>query len=189
MMTFVGGGRIGMIGSMGAPGGPLVYVPDLAPVGSKDSYFPRSVEQDARALVFLGFLSDLEDANRAESTGSQGGDMANEAGAWDPSFRGAVTRFQSTQGITADSWIGPQTRTFLARAVAVKNANPGALPIPAPPGTVPPVLVQPGGVPAKPAVLPGVRPASSSSSDDTMMYVGIGAGVLVLGGLAWYALK
>lgn len=174
-------------GAIGAP--PLLYVPDLRPVGSGAAYFPRDVEQDAAALVFLQFLSNVADANREQSTGSQGGDMANSAGAWDPAFRSAVTRFQVAKGLTADSWIGPQTRTALAAAVAFQNANPGALPPPPSPGTVPPVLVNPGKVPAQPAVLPGVTPVNAKTTDDTMMYVGIGAGVLALGALAWYALK
>lgn len=169
--------------------GTLVYVPDLGPVGSKSSYFPRDVEHDAEALNFLEFLSDVADANRMPSTGSQGGDMAQEAGAWDPSFRSAVTRFQASKGLTTDSWIGPNTRTALAAAVAFRNVNPGQLPAPPSPGTVPPILVNPGGVPAKPAVLPGVQPASAKTGDDTMMYVGLGVGGLALAGLAWYALK
>jgi len=170
--------------------GTLVYVPDLGPVGSKSSYFPRDVEHDAEALSFLEFLSDVADANRRQSTGSKGGDQAQVAGAWDPSFRSAVTRFQASKGLTVDSWIGPQTRTALAAAVVFRNLNPGRLPAPPSPGTVPPVFVDPGGVPAKPAVLPGVQPASAKTDDDqTMMYVGLAAGGLVLAGLTWYALK
>jgi len=175
-------------GSMGAPT-TLLYVPDLAPVGSKAAYFPRDVEQDAAALVFLGFLSDAADANRQVSDGSQGADMANEGGAWDPAFRSAVTRFQSSKGLTADSWIGPQTRGALATAVAFKNANPGILPPPPPPGVLPPVPVKPGAVPANPAVLPGVRPVAAGEEDQTMLYVGLGVGALLLAGVAWYALK
>jgi len=177
-----------LFGSIGAT--TLLYVPDLAPVGSKAAYFPRDVEQDAAALVFLGFLSDAADANRNVSRGSQAEDINNEGGAWDPAFRAAITRFQTSKGITADSWVGPQTRTQLAGAVAFKNANPGALPPPPPPGVLPPVPVKPGAVPANPAVLPGVRPVSAGDEDDsTMLYVGLGAGALVLAGLAWYALK
>ena len=51
------------------------------------------------------------------------------------------------------------------------------------------VPVNPGGVPAQPAVIPGVHPVSAHEADDTLMYVGIGVGALALGGLAWYALK
>lgn len=175
--------RGNFLGSIGAPG-PFIYIPDLGAVGSKSSYFPRDVERDAAALVFLGFLSDVDDANRQVSDGSQAADIANEGGAWDPAFRSAVTRFQSSARITADSWIGPQTRTAIAAAVAAKNAGGLALPVPSQP-----VPVSPGAVPAKPTVVPGVVPASSVTSDDTLMYVGIGAAVLALGGVAWWALK
>jgi hypothetical protein len=170
---------------MGTISAPFLYVPDLAPVGSKSTYFPRSVDRDAMALNFLQFMSDSALDDLTSSMGSQSADMNNEAGAWDPAFRASVTRFQVAKGLTADSWIGPQTRTALAAAVAFKNANPGTLPSPLP--QVVPVI--PGQVPAKPAVLPGVTPASAKTEDDTLMYLGIGAGVLALGGLAWYALK
>jgi hypothetical protein len=187
MLTFVGGqGGVRRIGSLGAPA-TLVYVPDLAPVGSKATYFPRSVEQDAAALNFLGFLSDVADANRMSSTGSQSGDMSNEAGAWDPDFRSAVGRFQASAGITADTWIGPQTRTTIAAAVARKNAS-GVNPVPPPPpGKIIPVV--PGEVPAKPAALPGLQPVAAKEGSDTTTYLAIGGGVLLLGGLAYYALK
>lgn len=169
--------------------GTLVYIPDLAPVGSKSAYFPRDVERDAEALEFLEFLSASANAAREPSTGSQAGDMANEAGAWDPNFRSAITRFQVAKGLTNDGWVGPQTRTALAAAVAFANANPGVLPAPPPPGVVPPVPINPGAVPAKPAVIPGVTPVNTKSGDDTMMYVGLGLGGLLLAGLGWYALK
>ncbi len=170
------------IGSLVAA--PFLYVPDLGPVGHADTYFPRSVTEDMKALNFLGFLPD-DSTPTLTSTGTQSGDMNAEAGAWDPDFRAAVAKFQTARGLTVDSWIGPQTRTGLGVAVAIKNANPATPPAPLP--AVIPVV--PGGVPAKPAVLPGVQPASASAADDTLMYVGIGVGVLALAGLAWFALK
>lgn len=190
MMTFTGGGTAGLMrmGFLGQIAGPLVYIPDLLPVGSGSAYFPRSVEGDAQALNFLGFLSDADEAIRRASEGSQGADMGDEAGAWDTNFRSAITRFQASKGLTVDSWVGPQTRTALAAAVAAKNAGT-PIPPPPPPGVLPPIPVNPGTVPALPAVLPGVTPApSSASGDSTTTFVAVGAGVLILGGLAWYAL-
>lgn len=177
--------------SMGVINAPLIYVPDLAPVGSKSAYFPRDVSQDARALNFLGFLSDNDLNDLTPSMGSQSADMNNEAGGWDPLFRGGITRAQSAMGVTVDSWVGPQTRGGLASLVARKNANPGALPPPPPVNPSFPIPVTPGGVPAKPAAIPGVTPASSGGAGglSTVEMVGIGAGVLALGGLAYYALK
>lgn len=179
-------GSLGPMGSIGGFAAPFSYVPSLAPVGSGSAYFPGSVANDAAALNYLGYLSDGAFAGLSPSTGTQSGDMNQAAGAWDSAFRGAVGVFQAASGITADTWVGPQTRTALLGAVTLKNANPGSLP------NIPsvPVPVAPGGVPALPAVLPGVTPASSTtSSDDTTTYLLAGAGVLVVGALAWYALS
>lgn len=183
MMTFVGGSG-NRIGYLAGVAGPLAYVPDLRPVGSQSAYFPRDVENDAEALGYLGFLSDAANDDRMPSVGTQAGDMNNPSGAWDPAFRGAVTRFQVAAKLTNDGWIGPQTRTALAAAVLAKNAGQ---PIPKPPGGSVPIA--PGAVPAKPAEIPGVHPASASTGLDTTTMVGIGVGVLVLGGVAWYALS
>jgi peptidoglycan hydrolase-like protein with peptidoglycan-binding domain len=176
--------------SMGVINAPLIYVPDLFPVGSKSAYFPRDVSQDARALNFLGFLSDNDLNDLTPSMGSQSADMNNEAGAWDPLFRGGITRFQAAMGLTVDSWVGPQTRTALAANVARKNANPGALP-PPPVNPSQPIPVTPGGVPAQPAAIPGVTPASTGGAAglSTVEMVGIGAAALALGGLAYYAMR
>ncbi len=189
---------IGGLGDIG--GAPFVYIPDLAPVGSGNAYFPRSVEADAAALNFLGFLpSDSQlSAPRQPSQGSQAADMADNSGAWDPEFRGAVkagavTRFQAsdpTSGLVIDSWIGPATRTAIAFQVQIANANGlggGVVPV-LPPAVIP---VVPGNVPVAPNAppIPGVTPvpAAASSSDETLTYVAIGAGVLAVGGILWWA--
>lgn len=175
--------HIGLASIASLVAAPFAYVPDMRPVGHASTYFPRDVTEDMKALNFLGFLPDAVTPTLT-STGTQAGDIAQHAGGFDDVFRGAVGRFQTAAGITADTWIGPQTRTALVAAVARHNLDPQ------PPRVLPPsVPVNPGGVPAQPAVIPGVHPASAHDADDTLMYVGIGAGVLALGGLAWYALK
>jgi hypothetical protein len=174
-----------MFEGLGSPAAPFLYVPDLAPVGSKSSYFPRSVSNDAAALNFLGFLSDFDVGDLVPSMGSQSADMANEAGAWDPLFRGAVGRFQVFAGITNDTWIGPMTRSNIAAKVLQKNANPG-IPTPSLPPTVP---VAPGAVPALPTPIPGVHPASTTTDDNTTTYVAAGVAGLALLALGWYALS
>lgn len=176
---------------MGVINAPLIYVPNLASVGSGAAYFPGSVGEDARALNFLGFLTDNDLDDLTPSMGSQSADMNNEAGAWDPLFRGATTRFQAAKGLTVDSWIGPHTRSALGVAVLQKNANPAILP-PPPPNPNIPIPVAPGGVPAKPAAIPGVTPASTTTGGgglSTTEMLAIGAGVLLLGGVGYYALK
>ncbi len=188
MYTFADGRTLWMNG-MGQIAAPFQYFPDLSPVGSGSAYFPRSVAADAQALNFLGFLTDAELASLRPSTGTQSGDMNGPAGAWAPAFRGAMGRFQASAGITADTWVGPQSRGKLATAVSAKNANPGALP-PPPPNPDRPVPVNPGTVPALPTPLPGVTPASASSGGmSTGAMVGIGVGVLALGAGLWYVLK
>ncbi len=164
---------------------PFDYHPNLGPVGHAATYYPGSIAQDVQALNFLDFLSDSAMPEVEDTTGGAAGDADAEKGAWSPVFRASISRFQAAHQLTADSWVGPQTRTALAAAVAFQNANPGALPPPTPAI----INVVPGGVPAKPAILPGVQPAAAGAADDTLMYVGIGAGVLALGAAAWYALK
>jgi hypothetical protein len=51
------------------------------------------------------------------------------------------------------------------------------------------IPVNPGGVPAKPAVLPGVTPGDAPPEDNTMTYVAVGVGALALAGLGWLLLK
>lgn len=168
------------IGGIGAPAAPFEYTPDLGPVGSGNTYFPGDVEQDAAALNFLGFLSDVDDANRAISKGSLEADQSSDSGAWDNAFRQAVLIFQSAVGITTDGWIGPQTRGALVTAVNGKNANPDVAPPPLPaPGSIP---IAPSSVPAKPLVL-------TAKTDETLTFVGVGAGVLALCGLGWVLLR
>jgi len=185
MLTYRNGMQIGFIGAMGAAS-QIAYVPDLAPVGSGASYFPRDVEQDAKALNFLGFLSDVDDANRFTSNGNQSEDIQNQSGAWDPAFRAAVTRAQAALRLTVDSWIGPQTRTALAAAVATKNASGFNPPLPSPGVIIP---VAPGKVPVPPDSPAPPGTVVVAKKDDTLMWVGIGAGVLAVGGLAYYAIK
>ena len=170
------------IAGIGQIAAPFFYVPDLMPVGSKTSYFPRDTVNDAKALNFLGFMSDGALDDHA-SLGSQSQDMSNETGAWDPAFRAAITRFQASAGLTVDSWVGPNTRTALAKAVALKNAG---TPIPVAPGVIP---VNPGGVPGGSVPVPGATPVSDrTGGDDTLTYVLIGGGVLAVLGAGWYLL-
>jgi hypothetical protein len=192
MMSY-GGLRFGMGAmSMGSIAAPFPYAPFLGSVGSKSTYFPGNVHEDARALNYLGFMSDADLADITDSLGTQASDIENEGGAWDPKFRAGITRAQNAGGITADSWVGPQTRTTLLRMVTQKNlTTPPNLVPPVVPGLPPAVLpVTPGAVPANPAILPGITPAAAkTSSEDLLMYGGIAVGGLALLGLGWWALK
>jgi LPXTG-motif cell wall-anchored protein len=182
-------GISGLDGGIAGIAAPFLYVPDLAPVGHASTYFPRSVSEDARALNFTGFLDDASLASLFPSTGNQADDIDQTAGAWDADFRAAVTRFQAAKGLTVDSWIGPQTRTALAVAVAARNAQGvPSFPVPSlPPAIIP---VNPGGVPAKPAVLPGITPGvPAGKKDETTTYVALGVGALALGALGYFFLK
>lgn len=103
----------------------LMYVPDVAPVGSAaaGNYFPRSVTEDAKALRFLGL-----NAGNPGGGVSQQSDLQSKSGAWNPTFQAAVKAFQASpfgksKGLTADGWIGPNTRTALLAAVETKNAE------------------------------------------------------------------
>ena len=192
-MGINGLGGIGDSG-IGAPA-PFVYLPNLGPVGSGSAYFPGDVENDAAALVFLHFMSDLDDANRNISRGSQGADMrsGDEAGGFDPLFRAAVARFQAARGLKVDSFIGPQTRGGIAAAVAEANAKGlgGGFVPPLPPAILP---VDPGRVPVAPGGLPGITPAKTGPAkaeedDNTMLYVGGAVAVAAVGGLLWWALS
>lgn len=175
----------GTIMGIGGFAAPFSYTPDLAPVGSGAAYFPRDVSADAAALNYLGYMADGDYAQITPSQGSQAADMANDAGAWDPTFRGCIAHLQSDAGITVDTWVGPQTRTAIAAKVLLANANPSVPPAPAtPPGTV--VPANPGSVPANPAVIPGVTPSTKTS---TQTYVLAGAGILVVGGILYYAMS
>lgn len=175
--------RISGLGGIGQIAAPFAYVPDLLPVGSGNAYFPRDTTQDARALNFLGFMSDSALDDHPGSLGTQARDIAEQVGAWDPVFRAAVTRAQTALGLTVDSWIGPKTRTALLAAVTKKNA--GAIVPPAPPGVLP---VNPGSVPGGAAPIPGATPVKDNvGGDDTMTYVAIGGGVVALALLGWLA--
>jgi hypothetical protein len=158
---------------------PFDYAPNLAPVGSGAAYWPGDVEEDVFALSAIGFFPD--DVDLRPSQGSQAADMASESGAWATEFRAAVSKFQASAGLIVDSWIGPQTRRALAAAVAAANAG---APLPNVPPNVTPV--DPGRVPARRAVLPGVAPTEGMS---TGAKVAIGAGVLVTLAGGYYLLK
>lgn len=166
----------------------LQYTPDLAPVGSKSTYFPRSVDGDAVALTFLGY-----DAGFPGGGVSQSNDMNKGVGAWDPVFRAAVSKFQSDNGLTVDGWIGPATRTKIKERVDQKNAK-GGIPSPPVPLNVPipppspsnQVPVNPA-VPGQPQPQPGALAKVSALS--TGAKVGIGVGALALIGGLWWAFK
>lgn len=187
---------------------PLTYTPSLTSVGSGSSYWPGDVTGDAQALNVLGYLTDTDEywtpgGNTAvhPSTGSQAGDMAASAGAWDPDFQAAVKQAQAAFGDTQDGWIGPQTRTSLAQGVATWNANNSPI---APPQPVSPTPPAPGVPPAAVIpVLPGDNPpvpepgngGSTPSGPiawfeglSTVAKVGVVAGaVAVIGGGLWAA--
>ena len=194
--------RMGGLGDMAMAG--LNYSPSFSDVGHGSAYWPGDVSADAAALNYIGFLPDVYAAQLNPSTGSQQGDMNGAAGAWDPNFRQAVTDFQDSAGLTADGWIGPNTRRALAVAVQAKNASDSPI---APPYIPPPVAPAPGipnvipnitpPQPAGPPVLPlpavpgasPAQPASAHGETDWALYGGIAAGGAVLLGLAWWALK
>jgi hypothetical protein len=185
----------------------LMYVPDLAPVGSgaAGTYYPRDTTQDAQALNYLGFFPDPLLLEHVGTTGSQAGDMNEGAGAWSQPFQQAVRDFQLFMNLGADGWIGPNTRRVLGEQVAAKNLRepipvpvippapipvpPSPLPIPPAPIPVPPspLPLPPGPLPVPPAPQPA--PAQAKTDDKTMRYIGIGVGVLALLGLGAYALS
>ncbi len=175
---------IGSLVTMGAPPGGLDYVPDLAPVGSKSTYFPRSVNADALALTFLGF-----DAGIPGGGVSQQADMSSGTGAWDPSFRGALTAFQKSVGITADGWIGPQSRTKLKEKVDEKNRTAPNIPAaPQAPAPVPPPSPS-NQVPVNPSVPGQPQPATGFAALTTGQKAAVVAGGLALLGGGYYLYK
>ncbi len=188
---------LGPIGGFEFEGmGGLAYTPDLAPVGSKSTYWPRSVSADTDALQFLGFLR----GPVLQSYGSQSADMDNAAGAWDPNFREAVTAFQQVAGPfgytgVVDGWIGPKTRAALANAVAAKNASESPVTPPFVPPVTPPAPNVPPYTPPSPPYVPpalppppGVTPASTAKKSNTTMYLGLAAAGVVVAGVAAWAL-
>lgn len=195
---FQGMGALAMMGvTMGAIPAPLLYVPDLDAVGSEaaGTYYPRDVQNDALALAFLGFLSEAALASVRPTLGSRAADLSSQNAGFAPVFKAAVGAFQASPfaqsaGAGAiDTRIGPNTRKALAQAVLAENARRAAGGLPAP---APPPLPAPGVIPPSPSpgvVPPGVSPASAKTSDNTMMYVGLGVGGIALAGLLYYALK
>ena len=94
-------------------------------------------------------------------------------GAWDANFRAALSRFQSSAGVTADGWIGPQSRAALKRAIALANA-----------GAAPPAPTPDNPIPHKPASDPTTPPDEGLS---TGAKVAIGAGIVAaVAGGAYY---
>ncbi|NBU16711.1 MAG: peptidoglycan-binding protein, partial [Actinobacteria bacterium] len=155
-----------------------------APVGSKSSYFPRSVTEDAIALTFLGF-----DAGTPGGGISQQADMNSGTGAWDPTFRAAVTAFQQKNGLTVDGWIGPQTRKMIKQRVDEKNASTPNLPAPpTPPAPIPPPSPS-NQVPVNPAVPGQPQPATGFAALSTPAKIGIVAGAVALLGGGYYLLR
>ncbi len=181
--------------------GALAYLPDLGPVGSGSAgtYYPRDTSGDAAALNYLGFFPDFLLQAHVGTSGSQAADMAAFTGAWSEPFKTAVGDFQLASNLTADGWIGPGTRTELARQVALKNANeiipPGPLPIP--PGPLPfppgPLPFPPGPLPFPPAPgpspAPGPGPGPAPADDHTGRNVALVAGGLAVAGGLYYLLK
>jgi hypothetical protein len=192
---------------------PLSYTPSLTAVGSGSAYWPGDVTADAQALNVLGYLTDTDPywvsgGNTAvhPSTGSQAGDMAASAGAWDPNFQAALKLAQAAEGATVDGWIGPQSRGDLANAVAAWNqANaPNAPPQPVSPTPPAPNVPPPAVIPVLPGnggLLPPVPEPSNNGGGSTptgpiawfeglstIAKVGVVAGaVAVVGGGLWYA--
>lgn len=176
--------EMGELVTMGDIG--LRYTPDLAPVGSKSTYFPRGVTEDAIALTFLGF-----DAGTPGGGISQQADMNSGTGAWEPTFRAAVTAFQKANGLTVDGWIGPATRAKIKERVDQKNAI--APNLPAPPQPVSPAAIPPPSpsnqVPVNPSVPGQPKPATGLAALSTPAKIGIGVAALALLGGGYYALK
>lgn len=148
-------------------GDKLTYQPSLAPAGHGVGYWPGDTTADAVALDFMGYPSAT--AGNYRSAGSQAGDMASAAGAWDPQFRGAVMAFQQATGGGADGWIGPDTRQLLASSVASKNDAGGW---------------QGGGGESPAAPAPDVGPSAPSSNTTTLL--GLGAAAVAAFGAWWY---
>lgn len=187
------------IGAIGLIAAPLVYVPNLAAVGSEGAgtYYPGDVNADAMALAFLGFLAESALPSIGATRGSRAADMPAQVAGFNPTFKAAVGAFQGSPAGQAggagvvDTRIGPNTRKALAAAVLAENARraAGGLPPPPPPPPSPGVL-PPGPSPLPvPVPPPGVQPASAKESDDTMTYVAVGGGLLALGALAYFALR
>lgn len=187
------------LGGLGALPDQLVYVADLGPVGSGATYYPRDTMRDAEALAFLGLLSEAELSEHVGTLGSAAKDMGAGQGAWNPEFQRAVRVFQGRTGgrLTVDGWIGPKTRTVMIEAVTQENARriagrlPAAPAAPPIPGLPAPSVPRPGVLDPTPvAPKPGqIAPVAAKEEDDTLLYVGLGVGVLALLGIGYYALS
>lgn len=184
----------GMAGLGAVDAAPLVYVPNLLPVGSGASYNPGPIGADAHALNFLGFIPDALLPQIPDTSGNVAQDQALETGAFNKVFRQAVTDFQQTAGgLTVDGFIGPKTRTALGLAVAAKNAQgvPTAPPftppvVPGVPG-VPPNLPVPGGM-LPPVPNPNVQPAAAQTDSGFPTVPVVIGGAVVLALVAAYFL-
>lgn len=158
----------------------LDYVPSAADAGRGSSYWPGDTSGDAKALNYLGFFPDVYLEAHVGTTGSQAGDMGQNAGAWDPAFRQAVSDFQAvTSGLTVDGWIGPNTRRKLGEAVAKKNATESPIAPPFVPGVIDPVSPVP----------PAVKPQPKQDDGGGFPWLLAALGVAVVGGGAYYLLK
>lgn len=174
--------------------GPIVYDPDTGDVGSGSAgtYYPRDTADDARALNYLGFMSDAELAAHVGTYGSQAEDMNASQGGWDPVFREAVTAFQGTRPSlgTPDGWIGPATRGALGEAVLEKNNGnypPPPNPNPAPPPPAPGPLPNPPPIPNPNPPPPNPAPAPAANNTVRNVLLGV-AGLVVLGVVGYVAL-
>lgn len=171
---------------------PMTYTPNLGPVGSGSSYWPGDVSMDAAALNYIGVTPDS--LLLRPSTGTQAGDMAASAGAWDPNFQAGVKAFQGANGDTVDGWIGPQTRTSLAAAVTAANlkASPIAPPQPISPTPPAPDVPPPGVLPSpggggggSPDLPPDLTPSFLSTTTGKVV-VGLGVAAVLGGVYYWY---
>lgn len=148
----------------------------LAPVpyGFAGRNPPALVQQDAQALLLLGYLGTEDVPFMTDAT--------------DPVFRTAIYNFQVDQGITADGLTGPQTRATLARAVS--SYQPPDEPAPPSPSALPDPVAPPAIEPYEPPAEPGgMSPVVYEAEDNTKKYVVYGAAALLLLGVGYFALK
>jgi hypothetical protein len=167
--------------------GGLDYNPSLAPVGSGSGYYPGSVDADADALNFLGYGAGFPGGGNGQRE-----DMDRAEGAWDTTFKAAVTSFQGNAGLKADGWIGPATRTALKAAVDRQNqipSAPGALPAPMPPPGVLPNFAPVPSQPSRPASPSSPSAPAAHASLFTQRNLIIGGAILAALGVGYVALK
>lgn len=109
------------------------YKPDLRPMSDAGAYYydpsngkhaAINVREDAKALRFLGLYL----AKSGDPGGGNGlsADRNSATGSWYPPLQLSVKQFQTDMGLTADGWLGPQTRKRLGEEVAQINASRAA---------------------------------------------------------------